>query len=315
MNKIPVGATVTAAYRFTFGNMGTVIGLIWLPLLVYTLSRFFVVDYYAMHLAQSGDPSAGGRATLILFGFWFVSLFFTAIIGVSLTHQALAPRAGSIIVHFAVGPTEFNYFFSLLAIFLVMLAVYAAAMIADLGIGALAGVIAGSSFTGRSALLAGIAIAILALDFAILIYVAIRLVFLVAPVTVSEGKIDLTGAWKLSRGNFWRMFAVLAATFVPAMLIGEVVFATVVGPAYFAALAAAFFSVFRTVLAGGNAPVQALQNLPDITSKTPLLLGASFLLAPFTYGLTFAPAAFAYRALVGDMKQPPSTEVGPFKAA
>src|SRR5215472_285940 len=132
MKKIPVGPTIASAYNFTFGGVGTVIGLIWLPLVAYTLGRFFVVDYYAAHLTQSGDPSAGGQATLILFVFWFVSLFFTAIIGVSLTRQVMAPRPGSVIAHFAIGTAEFNYFLALLAVFFVMLAVYIAAIIANL---------------------------------------------------------------------------------------------------------------------------------------------------------------------------------------
>jgi hypothetical protein len=318
MKKIPVGDTIASAYTFTFGHVGTVIGLIWLPLVVYTLGRFFVVDYYAAHLSQSGDPSAGGQATLVLMGFWFVSLFFTAIIGVSLTRQAIAPRSGSIIAHFAVGPAELNYFLSLLAVFFVMLAVYIAAIVADLALGAVAGAIMGA--VGAAAAIGGkimvyaIVGVIAALDIAALLYVGVRLAFLVAPVTVAEGKIDLIRAWQLTRGNFWRMFAVLAVTFGPIFVVSQLAFAAVVGPGYLVAVATALLTVFQSVVAGGQPPTQVLQHVPDITAKAPLLLGLGFLLAPFSYGLIFAAPAFAYRALVG--APPLSTpDVGPFKAA
>lgn len=319
MKKIPIGPTIASAYTFTFGGVGTVIGLIWLPLVAYTLGRFFVVDYYAAHLTQSGDPSAGGQATLILFAFWFVSLFFTAIIGVSLTRQAIAPRQGSIIAHFAIGAAEFNYFLSLLAVFFVMLAVYIAAIIANLIIVTVgAAIVPAMGFInsiGGKALLYATVAAIVALDIAALLYVGVRLAFLVAPVTVAEGKIDLIRAWQLTRGNFWRMFVVLAVTFGPIFVVGELAFAAIVGPGYIVALATALLTILQAVVTGAQPPAQALQHLPDITAKAPYLLGLSFLLAPFSYGLAFAAPAFAYRALVGTPPPSPEPNVGPFRAA
>lgn len=319
MKKIPIGSTIASAYNFTFGSVGTVIGLIWVPLVAYTLGRFFVVDYYAAHLTQSGDPSAGGQAALILFGFWFVSLFFTAIIGVSLTRQAMAPRAGSIIAHFAIGPAEFNYFLSLMAVFFVMLAVYIAAIIANLilvGVGgAIAPALGAINTLGAKVLLFAAVAAIVILDIAVLLYVGVRLAFLVAPVTVAEGKIDLIRAWQLTRGNFWRMFVVLAVTFGPIFVVGQLAFTAIVGPGYIVALATAVLTIVEAAMTGAQLPAQALQHVPDITAKAPYLLGLSFLLAPFTYGLTFAAPAFAYRALVGTQPPASSPDVGPFRAA
>ena len=40
-----------------------------------------------------------------------------------------------------------------------------------------------------------------------------------------------------------------------------------------------------------------------MASKLPLLMGLSFVLAPFTYGLAFAAPAFAFRALTGQGQQ------------
>jgi hypothetical protein len=231
----------------------------------------------------------------------------------------MAPRQGSIIAHFAVGAAEFNYFLALLAVFFVMLAVYVAAVVANLIIVAIEGAIvpalgAVNSLGGKTLVFATVAV-IVALDIAVLLYVGVRLAFLVAPVTVAEGKIDLIRAWQLTRGNFWRMFVVLAVTFGPIFIVGQLAFAAIVGPGYIVALATAMLTILQAAVTGAQPPAQALQHLPDITAKAPYLLGLSFLLAPFSYGLTFAAPAFAYRALVGAPPPSQAPDVGPFRPA
>jgi hypothetical protein len=138
---------------------------------------------------------------------------------------------------------------------------------------------------------------------------------LVAPVTISESRIDLIRAWQLSKGNFWRMLAVLLVTVGPIIVISQVAFAAIVGRAYVVALFSVFVGIMQAVAGGVTPPPQLLQHLPDISSKTPLLLGLGFLLAPFTYGLMFSGPAFAYRALVGTLPLSPPPDIGPFKAA
>jgi hypothetical protein len=315
MKKIPVGRTIASAYNFTFGHVGAVIGLIWLPLVIYTLGRFFVLDYYAVNLAASSDPSIAGRALLLAIGFWFVSILFTAIIGVSLTRQAMAPRSGSILAHFAIGPAEFNYFLSLLAVFLVMIAVYIAAFLADLVLGAVAGAIENVVAAGNKLVLYGTIFTLVGLDFAFLFYVGVRLAFLVAPVTVAEGKIDLIRAWQLTKGNFWRVALVVAVTVGPIFVVSQLAAAAIVGPQYIVAVASLLLSMLKSVVSGGAIPADAVQSLPDIASKTPLLLGLEFLLAPFSYGLMFAAPAFAYRALVGGTPTLPEPDSGPLRPA
>src|SRR5579871_116817 len=300
MKKIPIVQTIVAAYRFAFADLGTVIGLIWLPLILYTLGRFFVMNY--VQGISNGDPSTGGQALLLLVGFSLVSLFLTAMIGVSLTRQAMAPRSSKVIAQFVIGPAEFNYFVALVVVFLIMIAVYVAAFMADFAVAGLKDAITamiGQLIGQRTITLATVAI-VGALDLAILVYVGVRLAFLVAPVTVVEGKIDLRRAWALSRGNFWRMFAVFVVTVGPIFLLGECAFAVIAGPDYVASFFRAFVAIMEAVAVGAPPPTQLLDNLPDIASKTPLLLGINFLLAPFSYGLMFAAPAFSYRAIVGN---------------
>jgi hypothetical protein len=315
MKKIPIGPTIASAYGFTFGGLGTVIGLIWIPFLLYTVGRFLIGNY-TNQLVSSGDPTSVGRSALVAMGFSLVSVFLIAVIGVSLTRQVMSPRNGSVIAHFAVGTAEFNYFLSLLAVFFVMLVVYIAAVIADLVVIGIAtsAISTIGPITGKTLLLS-VAGAIVLLDFSLLIYIGVRLGFLVAPVTVVEGKIDLVRAWQLTRGNFWRMFVVLAVTLGPILVVSQLAVAAIVGPNYIVAFASAMLTVFQAVVTGGQPQAQVFQHLPDITAKVPWLLGVSFLLAPFTYGLTFAAPAFAYRALVGTPPPSQAPDVGPFRPA
>ena len=312
MNKVPVGRTISSAYVFTFGHIGAVIGLIWLPLLIYYVARFFIVNY-AESVAASGDPTSGGRATLVLIAFWFLSVFFTAVVGVALTRQALNPKPGNIIVNLVLGQSELNYFLALLTVFAVMLAVYIGVVL----LAAVAGGIATAIAMGASALwlAPSITAVVIALAAAALLYIAVRLAYLVAPVTVSEGRIDLVRAWQASRGNFWRILAVLVATIGPIVIVSQVAFAAIVGPNYVAALFSLVSAIFHAIASGNTPQPQLLQRLPDISSKTPLVLGLGFLLAPFFYGLLYSSASYAYRALVGATRPPQDPDVGPFKAA
>jgi hypothetical protein len=318
MNKIPVGKTIASAYGFTFGHVGAVIGLIWLPLLVYYVAYFFIVNY-AQAMAAAGDPSSPGRAALVMIAVVFVSIFFNAVIGVAVTRQVMTPKQGNIIVNFGIGQSEFNFFLALLAVFAVMIAVYIAVVIVAAVVGGIAGAIAttGSAAIGKggSWLLPGIIGAIAILAAATLAYIGLRLVFLVAPVTIAEGKIDLIRPWQLARGNFWRVLAVVLVTIGPIIVISQIAFTAIVGPAYIAAMYSVFIGLFQSALGGVSPPAQLLQRLPDISSKTPLLLGLGFLLAPFSYGLMFSGPAFAYRALVGTQAPSQPPDMGPLKAA
>jgi len=51
MNKIPVGETIRFAYAFTFGEIGTIIGLIWIPTLINAVATFFALRAYYATLA------------------------------------------------------------------------------------------------------------------------------------------------------------------------------------------------------------------------------------------------------------------------
>jgi hypothetical protein len=52
------------------------------------------------------------------------------------------------------------------------------------------------------------------------VYALVRLSFLLTPIVVAEPKgFALERSWTLGRGNFWRMFAVLLAIFLPFLIL------------------------------------------------------------------------------------------------
>ena len=44
MRKIPVLRTIAEGYAFTFGHLGTIIGLIWLPMVIVAIAGYFVMS-------------------------------------------------------------------------------------------------------------------------------------------------------------------------------------------------------------------------------------------------------------------------------
>jgi len=139
----------------------------------------------------------------------------------------------------------------------------------------------------------------------VLLYVALRLVFLLAAVTVAEEKIDLIRAWQLSQGNFWRIFLVSLATILPILLVSEGASIAILGPA----------NMIPSLQAATDATLQVRQlatQMHALLQNLPLILGLGFLLAPFTYGLLFSAPAFAYRAIVA--APPPPVPVEPMRA-
>ena len=282
MNKIPAGKTIAYAYSFTFGHLGTIIGRIWLPLVTLTVLNFLPQLAGGDLDATGQSPLAEGSQAIGRVAITALTLLLYSVIYVAVTRQALGLRQGGATVHFALGMPEFRVFGALLLLFVVMMAF----------IGTYFGVVVIlASVGGNSAPMEGAATAIAILGAAALLYALVRLSFLVAPVTVAEEHINLGRGWSLTRGNFWRILAVMLAIGLPIFVV---------------------YAIGATALMGGElaAPVPAgiagneaklLQHMMQIVNRhLPELTGLELVLAPFSLGLNLGAAAFAYRALVQD---------------
>ena len=282
MNKIPVGKTISYAYSFTFGHIGAIIGLIWLPLILMAVLRFLP------HLAGSGmdstdqSPLVQGSQAIGNLAASALTLLLYAVMYVAVTRQALGLRQGTASVHFALGMPEFRVFGALLLVVMVMLAF----------LGTLAGAVAVlAQVAGNAAPLAMLAIGVAVAGALAFVYVSTRLWFLVVPVTVIEERINLGRGWTLTVGNFWRAFAVILAVSLPIVIISVIGSAIIMGGDLAAPVPAAT----------AKNPILSLMLFVQIADRhLPATLFLDLILAPFNLGLSLSAAAFAYRALVQD---------------
>ncbi|HUO94214.1 MAG TPA: hypothetical protein VMU22_14915 [Rhizomicrobium sp.] len=275
MNRLPVGRTILDAYGFTFAQLGTIIGLIWFPMVLSTLLNFLpeLADGYA----GASQPVASQVESLAV---TLLTLLLSAIMYVSVARQALGLRQGAAVFHFALGQPEFRVYGALLVLyFLFGIAVLVLAEAMSIG-----GVV--------SAVAAVLALPALCL----LIYAAIRIGFLLVPAIVTENRIDFAAVWSLSKGNFWRIFAVVLAIAIPLVLIES------------ASIIALMGKDLEAVLPPGQTTDQQviqqhMLELRDVVHRhMPQLIFISLILAPFSIGLTLSAASSAYRALSGPAK-------------
>ena len=285
MKKIPVLDSIRYAYAFTFGHLGTIIGLIWVPMVILAVAGYFIMSYYYNSVpaaVSAGDAIAAARSGMLLIGWSLASLLLSAVMYVAVTRQALGLREGPAVVHFALGLPELRVFSTVLGIFALALLF----LMVDVGL------ISGAAALTAKVPAANAAVGLFALAalFAI-VYALIRLSFLAIPATVAEGKVGLGRAWELSRGNFWRIVAIGLAALGPIMLIALAAEVAILGPEFF---------LHNTAMPTNDTAQQMhdmAEQMRTASDHLPVLYGLSFLMAPFFVGLGLAPAAFAYRAL------------------
>lgn len=302
MAKVPVGKTIAFSYGFTFGNIGAIIGHIWLPLLLLTLGRFFVISPYYESFSQAmvqDNTALVQQAAVTLLFYMLVALIFYAMIYVSLTRQALGLTHGSSFLRFSLGAAEWRMYGAILALTLAMtvlvfLIVLTAALLgsvvtAVLGAAGMApemaSVAKGATPKVLSPAVATVGTLIFLFIICASIYVFVRLFFVLAPVTVAEEQISLGRGWQLTAKNFWRIFLVLLATVGPIVLLILICEAVIVGPD-------AIMSNADTGFAG------TVSRMEKMRPHLPVLYGLGFVLSPFLFGLVLSASAFAYRTLV-----------------
>ncbi|MBL6939909.1 MAG: hypothetical protein ISS15_19390 [Alphaproteobacteria bacterium] len=287
MNKLPVGQVIREAYVFTFTEIGTVIGLTWIPTVINTVASYFMFRAYVVTLEGLGTGAttpADSQAILPL-PLAILCLFMVGMVGVALTRQVLGIRKGPAFAHFALGGEEFRAFAGFVGVYLMTLLFVLLLMVVVGSVAVMMGGAAGSA-AGGIAGLAGI------VGVFLMIYAVVRLGYLLVPSVVVDGQFGLTRSWQLTKGNFWRIVAILLATLMPLALISDVASALVIG-----SLPTAADATQPTDLAG-VARIWADQ-LHETMPHLPALMGVSLVLAPLGYSLLFTPAALAYRILAG----------------
>ena len=162
----------------------------------------------------------------------------------------------------------------------------------DLGIDVFSQVIYGLRTSFFIGIVAALIVLVTSLAF---VYAIVRLGFLILPVTVAEEQISLVRGWIVTKGNFWRIFAVVLAIGIPIAIAYALVVVGIIGPG----------RLFAALPADPAAQARALnERFAILQQHMPLYIGLNLILAPFAIGLNAGASAFAYRALVSPEAAP-----------
>ena len=301
MEKIPVWRTIGSAYGFAFGNLATIIGLIWLPTLVVLAGGYFTISHYfagVLTALANGNRYAAFSGAGYFYLYQVGVLVFEAIIVVPVMRQALGLRDKPASVHFALGLTELRTFGALAAYTLILLTIEIAGLvllfIAAIVLASIARLI--GTIDGMRAVTIAVWIVwtLLGAFLISLVYVTVRLSFLLVAVTVDERRIDLIRAWELTHGNFWRALLISIAVGTPVWLLYVGIQFAFVG---FASTGEATSVSPIAVSFAGTSNVVAAR-MQFMLAWLPYLYVAWFLVRPLTVGLSSGASAAAYRALV-----------------
>lgn len=295
--KIPVGGTIARAYGFAFGNIVNNLGAIWIPIVIIWALLFLFRGPYLAAMTSAGNPQAVMRAAPFFLGMFAVSIVLVAAMMAGITKEALGLRTGSAFLQNPFGGATWRVLGSYVLFILVMLVLYILFVIASLVVAGVTGVAVGGMSKGGSALpmavglIAGV---IFVIGFCAFVFVAVRLSFLLVPVAVAE-RVSLTRAWQLTKGNFWRILAIMIVLVLPLFVLEVVLLGFLLGGNM-----AAFGPnpAPEQIEAMNRQMISGMQRYWYIYQTCGLVISLIF------YGMFSGAASYAYRAVTHEDRAP-----------
>jgi hypothetical protein len=281
MNKIPVWPTISYAYRFLFGQIGTVLAIAGGPAIALSGADYVTRSLAAAQAADGGD--ANGLERLVALLALAVFLIAPAIAAVGLTRIVLAeesrvsyPPFFTTVLRMAAANLRF-FIGSAVLLFLAFAISYGAYRAAGVSIEA-----------GVPVQPTAPVVAVGLISWVALLYVFVsmlRMGFLLSGVVSAEPKGGLKRAHALTQGNTWRILAIALALIVPILILTT----------------AAAYAIMRSALgpdfaAGGITEEifrKAQQAIVDRLASWELFNAVIFVLYS---GLVYSGAAYAYRS-------------------
>jgi hypothetical protein len=286
--KIPVGKTLEAAFTFGFRNFLSILGTVWFPALVAIalIGGIALLAFAGMHgnfPDPKLDPIGFTHAMVHLGGLmgwvWIVFIVIGAMIQVGLLRKALGLHPGPVFIYFSLGADVWRMIGAMFLIFLIMIGLCIAAVVAGFAAYGIAHVATGEPGSYWIASLAGIVL------FCIYIYIAVRISYFVPVVVVAENHIGIGRAWSLAAGNFWRIFAIVIVISLAVNIAAGM-------------LQSAFAPPFMMTFSQPVDPSEFLRNyMHYLSSAGPIIGLVSLLQMVLLYGLLAGAAANAYRAV------------------
>ena len=240
--KLPFEASFTGAYQFLFRRILSVIGTLWLPMLVnmglcagivylvvphgWWHGQFPVMD------SEHPDPAAALAMMQPILAAMFpviaVCLIFGAMMKIGLLQLALGQKERCF-VYFSLGADVWRLIAAWILSGLIMVLIEILVVLSVVLLVTVAKPLLGG-WGILLAVLCGIA------GVCFLIYVAVRLIFFLPAVATAEHKIGLERSWELGRGNFWRIVGLCLAVIIPVVIVSsilqQIVIATPAGAEY-----------------------------------------------------------------------------------
>ncbi len=293
MEKIPVGQTIRHAYGFAVRNFPGLVRLLWLPaLLLIGLTVFQTIalnDLYPKLVV--GDHEAIGQSWMILLPYIIAVLVLTCMMVTGVAQYLLGLRPAPRFGYFSLGKPVWRLSGAFAVIILILLmalmVVFVLAIVTAVIVTKVTGTTPQNHPSGTAALMIGV-LTLAGIFAACLggLYVLLRQSFFLAPVINAE-RLGLRRAWQLSKGNFWRIFAVTLVVFAPSLIFGVLLGST-----------------GMTSLGQMSGTVQEViaskaMTIAKLKDNAFWLVPSYFLLLVFNYGAIVSAQVFAYRHLMG----------------
>jgi hypothetical protein len=299
MKKVPVGHTIAQTYDFAFRKYLTLLGIVWFPVVIMGLLGLFAFlplmkNYFGMMqvmMTQHGGPpvlpTGFGHMIGAIFIADFAILYLYLAVRVGIAKELLGLRTGPRFIYTAFGTAELRALGGYVLAFLIAYAAIIVVAVVATILAIIVGVASGVHPQGYAAV-GGIVILLIFAAELVFLYALIRLTFFIVPVAVAEKELGIFESWRMTRGNFWRIFAVLLAIWVPLFIVEFIAFAILMG--------GQMAAIFSQAMNGNHPPdMQAIMNV--YLGALPWFFIGGFVFMPVIYGLIGAPSVFAYLSL------------------
>ncbi|MDR3528012.1 MAG: hypothetical protein P4L57_12120 [Rhizomicrobium sp.] len=294
MRKIPIEGTILAAYRFCFGNIISIIGTMWFPMLVFVavLGGFAYAilphEWLSGHFVALADPQAFVLSRLPLFALavpviMVTGLLVSSMVRVGILRLALEEKPRLTLFWFSLDGRVWRMVAATVLVFVFFI-------ICEIAVGITFGA---ANFVLRSLVNAPQAVVVLAniglvaATFVAVIYVMARLFFFLPAVIVGERRLSLERAWALGEGNVLRIIVVMLG---------------VIFPIYILAVIAIYATIIPTVLVQvlrfqpHSAP-DAMAFLRSLWPLIPAIIGIELVAGVLLSGTVFGAIGAAYKAV------------------
>jgi len=288
MHKIPVVRTIAFAYRFLIREIGIVLGICWLPAVMFSGANYFT-RLYAIENSPAlavNDPQTEGGLLLLTVLSLAVTLYASSVVAVAITRQVIGRERppGVLLLYFAAGRSEWR----MLGTFILFMLAAVGLIVVGLIIANAAFLMAGTPLSAPEQIMptpANISAWLVAWAAFLGAFVLIVQVgFLMPPAVVMEEKVGLRRALELAKGNVWRLVVIALALGFPILVL----------------VAGAEAAIVQSALgpnAGSLSPIEFLDKAEQAMQQK---MGAWQIFSAIMFilgsGLIYSGAAFAYRA-------------------